>query len=81
MEPEVCEFHHFLKGFNASSPVYRIVIQIALDVQDIPGCAGSNLSSPLDESSARAIKVLNLPNSSSSTHASVLEKGNAGDQI
>lgn len=52
-----------------------------LNVQDIPGCVGSNLASPVDASSAQSITGQNLPHSSGSTHASVLQKENAGDQI
>lgn len=45
-----------------------------LNVQDIPGCAGSNLASLLDASSAHAVRGKNHPNSSGSIHASVREK-------
>ncbi|XP_016445396.1 uncharacterized protein LOC107770588 isoform X2 [Nicotiana tabacum] len=45
-----------------------------LDIHDIQGCAGSNLPSHVDASSARAMRGQNLPHSSGSTHALSLEK-------
>ncbi|XP_019261762.1 PREDICTED: uncharacterized protein LOC109239629 [Nicotiana attenuata] len=45
-----------------------------LDFHDIQGCVGSNIHSPVDASSAQAMRGQNLPNSSGSTHASNLEK-------
>ncbi|KAH0709467.1 hypothetical protein KY284_010894 [Solanum tuberosum] len=41
---------------------------------DIPGCVGSNLASPVDASSAQAVRGTNLPHSSGSAHDSVLQK-------
>ena len=35
-----------------------------LNFQDIPGCVGSNLASPIDASSAQAVRGTNLPYSS-----------------
>ncbi|OIT28730.1 hypothetical protein A4A49_31278 [Nicotiana attenuata] len=52
-----------------------------LDFHDIQGCVGSNIHSPVDASSARAMRGQNLPNSSGSTHASNLEKENTDDAI
>ncbi|KAH0714407.1 hypothetical protein KY284_007312 [Solanum tuberosum] len=45
-----------------------------LNFQDIPGCVGSNLASPIDASSAQAVRGTNLPHSSGSAHDSVLQK-------
>ncbi|XP_009772204.2 uncharacterized protein [Nicotiana sylvestris] len=45
-----------------------------LDFHDIQGCVGSNIPSPVDASSARAMRGQNLPHSSGSTHAPSLEK-------
>ena len=42
--------------------------------QDIPGCVGSNLASPIDVSSAQAVRGTNLPYSSGSARDSVLQK-------
>ncbi|KAK6803204.1 hypothetical protein RDI58_000988 [Solanum bulbocastanum] len=42
--------------------------------EDIPGCVGSNLASPVDASSAQAVTGTNLPHSSGSAHDSVLQK-------
>ncbi|KAH0730621.1 hypothetical protein KY289_001809 [Solanum tuberosum] len=50
-----------------------------LNFQDIPGCVGSNLSSPIDASSAQAIRGTNLPHSSGSAHDSVLQKEDSTD--
>ncbi|XP_019227198.1 PREDICTED: uncharacterized protein LOC109208527 [Nicotiana attenuata] len=52
-----------------------------LDFHDIQGCVGSNIPSPVDASSARAMRGQNLPHSSGSTHAPSLEKENTGDAI
>ncbi|XP_019252138.1 PREDICTED: uncharacterized protein LOC109231057 [Nicotiana attenuata] len=52
-----------------------------LDIHDIEGCAGSNLPSPVDASSARAMRGQNLPHSSGSTHAPSLGKENTDDPI
>ncbi|KAH0730029.1 hypothetical protein KY289_001217 [Solanum tuberosum] len=46
----------------------------ALNVQDIPGVVGSNLVSPVDASSAQAVRGQHIPHSSGSTHDSVLQK-------
>ncbi|KAH0707725.1 hypothetical protein KY285_010822 [Solanum tuberosum] len=40
---------------------------------DIPGCVGSSLASPVDASSAQAVRGTNLPHSSGSAHDSVLQ--------
>ncbi|XP_019260439.1 PREDICTED: uncharacterized protein LOC109238428 [Nicotiana attenuata] len=45
-----------------------------LNFHDMQGCAGSNIPSPVDASSARAIRGQNLPHSSGSTHTPNLEK-------
>lgn len=45
-----------------------------LNFQDIPGCVGSNLASPIDASSAQAVRGTNLPFSSGSAQDSVLQK-------
>ncbi|KAK6779987.1 hypothetical protein RDI58_022171 [Solanum bulbocastanum] len=45
-----------------------------LNFQDIPGCVGSNISSPVDASSAQAVSGTNLPHSSGSAHDLVLQK-------
>ena len=45
-----------------------------LNFQDIPGCVGSNLVSPIDASSAQAVRGTNLPFSSGSAQDSVLQK-------
>ncbi|XP_027771403.1 uncharacterized protein LOC114076493 [Solanum pennellii] len=42
--------------------------------QDIPGCVGSNLASPIDASSAQAVRGKNLLFSSGSAQDSVLQK-------
>ncbi|KAL3339275.1 hypothetical protein AABB24_028085 [Solanum stoloniferum] len=52
-----------------------------LNVQDIPGFVRSTLVSHVDESNAQAVRGQNLPHFSRSTHDSVLQKGNGGDQI
>ncbi|KAG5590989.1 hypothetical protein H5410_041503 [Solanum commersonii] len=41
----------------------------------MPGCVGSNIASPIDASSAQAIKGQNLPHSFGSTHDPILQKG------
>ncbi|WMV42634.1 hypothetical protein MTR67_036019 [Solanum verrucosum] len=45
-----------------------------LNFQDIPGCVGSNIASPIDASSAQAVRGTNLPHSSGSAHDLVLQK-------
>ncbi|KAG5580529.1 hypothetical protein H5410_051156, partial [Solanum commersonii] len=45
-----------------------------LNFQDIPGCVGSNLASPIDASSAQAVRGTNLPHSLGSAHDLVLQK-------
>ncbi|OIT06498.1 hypothetical protein A4A49_13194 [Nicotiana attenuata] len=52
-----------------------------LDFHDIQGCVGSNIPSPVDGSSARAMRGQILPHSSGLTHAPSLEKENTGDAI
>ncbi|KAH0669869.1 hypothetical protein KY285_024004 [Solanum tuberosum] len=44
-----------------------------LNVQDIPGVVGSYLVSPIDASSAQAVRCQNIPHSSGSTHDSILQ--------
>lgn len=65
--------HHLFSQLVQNNP--------GLNVQDILGYATSNLPSTIDASSAQAVKGKNLPNSFGSTHALVLGKENAGDQI
>ncbi|KAK6784354.1 hypothetical protein RDI58_017809 [Solanum bulbocastanum] len=48
---------------------------LGLNFKDILGCVGSNLASPVDASSAQAVRGTNLPYSSRSAHNSVLQKG------
>jgi len=57
-----CFFSQFVKN------------NVGLDFHDIQGCVGSNIPSPVDASSARAMRGQNLPHSSGSTHAPSLEK-------
>jgi len=45
-----------------------------LNFQDIPGCVGSNLASPVDASSAQAVRGTNLSHLSRSDHNPVLQK-------
>ena len=45
-----------------------------LNFQDIPGCVGSNLASPIDASCAQAVRVTNLSFSSGSAQDSALQK-------
>nr|XP_009793965.1 PREDICTED: uncharacterized protein LOC104240777 [Nicotiana sylvestris] len=52
-----------------------------LDFHDIQGCVGCNIPSPVDVSSARAMRDKNLQHSSGSTHAPSIEKENTGDAI
>ncbi|KAH0744684.1 hypothetical protein KY290_032677 [Solanum tuberosum] len=49
-------------------------INPGLNVQDIPGVVGSNLVSPVDASSAQAVRCQNIPHLSGSTHDPVLQK-------
>uniref|UniRef100_M1DWE1 Uncharacterized protein n=1 Tax=Solanum tuberosum TaxID=4113 RepID=M1DWE1_SOLTU len=49
-------------------------IDIDCSIKDILGCVGSNLASPVDASSAQAVRGTNLPHSSGSNHDSVLQK-------
>ncbi|KAH0689211.1 hypothetical protein KY289_016569 [Solanum tuberosum] len=60
------EMRHFFSQLLQNNP--------ALNVQDIPGVVGSNLVSPVDASSAQAVRGQNIPHSSASTHDSVLQK-------
>ncbi|KAG5580854.1 hypothetical protein H5410_051481, partial [Solanum commersonii] len=60
------EMRHFFSQLLQNNP--------ALNVQDIPGVVGSNLVSPVDASSAQAVRGQNIPHSSGSTHDSVLQK-------
>ncbi|XP_027768125.1 uncharacterized protein LOC114074403 isoform X2 [Solanum pennellii] len=57
-------------------------ITMDLNVQDIQGVVGSNIVSPIfDASSAQAVRGKNIAHSSGSTHDSIIQKGNGGDQI
>ncbi|KAL3330127.1 hypothetical protein AABB24_034138, partial [Solanum stoloniferum] len=60
------EMRHFFSQLLQNNP--------ALNVQDIPGVVGSNLVSPVDASSAQAVRGQNIPHSSGSTHDSILQK-------
>ncbi|XP_075097247.1 uncharacterized protein LOC107768619 [Nicotiana tabacum] len=64
-----CFFSQFVKN------------NVGLDFHDIQGRVGSNIPSPVDASSARAMRGQNLPHYSGSTHAPSLEKENTGDAI
>ncbi|KAH0685651.1 hypothetical protein KY290_017173 [Solanum tuberosum] len=52
---------------------------LGLNFQDIPGCVGSNLASPVDASSAQHVRGTNLSHSSGSDHNPVLQKENTAD--
>ena len=45
-----------------------------LNFQDIPGCVGSMFASPIDASSAQAVRGTNLPYSSGSAEDSVFKR-------
>ncbi|KAH0632817.1 hypothetical protein KY284_035603 [Solanum tuberosum] len=60
------EMRHFFTQLLQNNP--------ELNVQDIPGVFGSNLVSPVDASSAQAVRGQNIPHSSGSTHDPVLQK-------
>ncbi|KAH0682474.1 hypothetical protein KY289_020226 [Solanum tuberosum] len=60
------EMRHFFSRLLQNNP--------GLNVQDILGVVGSNLVSPVDASSAQAVRGQNLPHSSGSNHDSVLQK-------
>ncbi|KAG5595455.1 hypothetical protein H5410_036687 [Solanum commersonii] len=47
---------------------------LGLNFQDIRGCVGSNLASPIDASSTQVVRGTNLPHSLGSDHNSVLQK-------
>ncbi|XP_027772673.1 uncharacterized protein LOC114077192 [Solanum pennellii] len=64
------EMRHLFTQLLQNSP--------GLNFQDIPGCVGSNLSSPIDASSAQAVRGTNLPFSSGSAQDSVLQKAKNG---
>ncbi|KAH0665701.1 hypothetical protein KY290_027941 [Solanum tuberosum] len=66
MNEKRVEMSHFFSQLLQNNP--------ALNVQDIPGVVGSNLVSPVDASSAQAVRGQNIPHSSGSTHDSVLQK-------
>ncbi|KAH0765144.1 hypothetical protein KY285_001015 [Solanum tuberosum] len=59
------EMRHFFSQLLQNNP--------GLNVRDMPGCVGSN-QSPIDASSAQAVKGQNLPLSSGSTHDPILQK-------
>ncbi|KAH0633349.1 hypothetical protein KY284_036135 [Solanum tuberosum] len=58
------EMRHFFSQLLQNNP--------GLNVRDMPGCVGSNIASPIDASSAQAVKGQNLPHSSGSTHDPIL---------
>uniref|UniRef100_M1DPG5 Ubiquitin n=1 Tax=Solanum tuberosum TaxID=4113 RepID=M1DPG5_SOLTU len=60
------EMRHFFSRLLQNNP--------GLNVQDIPGVVGSNLVSPVDASSAQAVRGQNILHSSGATHDSVLQK-------
>ncbi|KAH0709283.1 hypothetical protein KY284_010710 [Solanum tuberosum] len=60
------EMRHFFSQLLQTNP--------GLNVQDMSGCVRSNIASPIDASSAQAVKGQNLPHSSRSTYDSVLQK-------
>ncbi|KAH0643487.1 hypothetical protein KY289_034461 [Solanum tuberosum] len=60
------EMRHFFSQVLQNNP--------GLNVRDMPGCVGSNIASPIDASSAQAVKSQNLPHSSGSTHDPILQK-------
>ncbi|KAG5599661.1 hypothetical protein H5410_031031 [Solanum commersonii] len=60
------EMRHFLSQLLQNNP--------RLNVRAMPTCVGSNIASPIDASSAQAVKGQNLPHSSRSTHDPILQK-------
>ncbi|KAK6782339.1 hypothetical protein RDI58_020135 [Solanum bulbocastanum] len=60
------EMRHFFSQLLQNNP--------GLNVRDMPGCFQSNIASPIDASSAQAVKGQNLPHSSGSTHDPFLQK-------
>jgi len=60
------EMRHFFSQLLQNNP--------GLNVREMPGCVRSNIASPIDASSAQAVKGQNLPHSSGSTYDSVLQK-------
>ncbi|KAH0657846.1 hypothetical protein KY285_026334 [Solanum tuberosum] len=62
------------KEIQANTQVAILQNNPGLNFQDIPGCVGSNLASPIDASSAQDVRGTNLPHSSGSAHDSVLQK-------
>ncbi|KAK6794204.1 hypothetical protein RDI58_007657 [Solanum bulbocastanum] len=54
------EMRHFFSQLLQNNP--------GLNVRDMPGCVRSNIASPIDASSAQAVKGQNLPHSSGLTH-------------
>ncbi|KAH0639225.1 hypothetical protein KY290_036506 [Solanum tuberosum] len=60
------EMRHFFSQLLQNNP--------RLNVRDMLGCVRSNIASPIDVSSAQAVKGQNLPHSSGSTHDPVLQK-------
>ncbi|KAH0657057.1 hypothetical protein KY285_031939 [Solanum tuberosum] len=60
------EMRHFFSQFLQNNP--------ELNVRDMPGCVRSNIASPVDASSAQAVKGQNLPHSSGSTDDPDLQK-------
>ena len=78
MKTKACRWNHFSKGRierrNATLFTQLLQNNPGLNFQDIPGCVGSNLASPIDASSAQAVRGTNLPFSSGSAQDSVLQK-------
>ncbi|KAG5585750.1 hypothetical protein H5410_046184 [Solanum commersonii] len=60
------QMRHFFSQLLQNNP--------GLNVRDMPGCVGSNIASPIDVSSAQAVKGQNLPHSFGSTHDPILQK-------
>ncbi|KAH0729590.1 hypothetical protein KY289_000778 [Solanum tuberosum] len=60
------EMRHFFSQLLQNNP--------GLNVREMPGCVRSNIASPIDASSAQAVKGQNLPHSSGSTHDPDLQK-------
>ncbi|KAK6785013.1 hypothetical protein RDI58_018468 [Solanum bulbocastanum] len=63
---ELPQLRHLMKLLVKNDP--------GLNLEDAEGFIGSNLPSPVDSSSARAIRGQNLPRSSGSTHGPTLAK-------
>ncbi|KAH0712325.1 hypothetical protein KY289_008284 [Solanum tuberosum] len=66
MNEMIEEMRHFFSQLLQNNP--------GLNVRNMSGCVGSNIASPIDVSSAQAVKGQNLPHSSGSTHDPILQK-------